>query len=624
MPRILAAFDARRGDARTNMSTYVQLNTSARPLRHARPTASSTNRRPNAWFDPWYVHLTNLGVTFQASDAQELRPDRTRRSAAAPSFDRAGNDLDADADIEPPDFVDVHPTPAPVRRCRLLRGRDRRVPRRAGHGPSPRGSSRTRPRRRARPALRARDRALGHAGRGPTTVAQPEHRASDSTGYATTAPPQQSTGSRTKTRGRRNPLNISTLGQREVGPVPDAVGHPVLSSTPNSRSCSDTSTTRTPIGRSRRSIRPGCGPTSRRLDQDGYVSMMSVDIGDWSKKSQQTGKTRVRILAGRTRARGVAADHDRARPPARRGRERPAVPTAVLVLDRPVHRVRSDGSADPQRRAVPHSDPEATGRTGPAPTRGTRTEHPSRGYRARRCARPRRQLRVWQAGHGGYQVHFDKLVFAGTWTQDLHAHDEHGGGVRVGAPRGERDPRPLPLRRELRQDKDPRAGHPISWRMPYGFVDQDLSESGPAPDTGRRLLLHLRLREPRAWRSRGRPACSTANTSTRASPIRGRSPGWTRPRRPRPTPIRSPTSPTTWHRSCSSCANGGVSSRRCSPPHRRRRVHRDPSRALPARLRTSGCTASCRPPRRRRRAHPPVSRPQASAPRNRHMHERAH
>src|SRR5205823_8431209 len=84
-----------------------------------------------------------------------------------------------------------------------------------------------------------------------------------------------------------------------------------------------------------------------------------------------------------------------------------------------------------------------------------------------------KQLKVWQAGHGGYQIHYDKLVFAGTWCKtftrmtSMEAACESGRHAvnaildhYVYEQSGDKDERNLPA---------------LSWRMPFGFVDQELS-----------------------------------------------------------------------------------------------------------------------------------------------------
>src|SRR5262249_34331759 len=72
MPRILAAFDARWGDARTNLNVFIQLNMS---LDRYDSKADGVLDGPTttAWFDPWYVHLRRLGVKFRQGALRSFR-----------------------------------------------------------------------------------------------------------------------------------------------------------------------------------------------------------------------------------------------------------------------------------------------------------------------------------------------------------------------------------------------------------------------------------------------------------------------------------------------------------------------------------------------------------------------
>ena len=139
-----------------------------------------------------------------------------------------------------------------------------------------------------------------------------------------------------------------------------------------------------------------------------------------------------------------------------------------------------------------------TGTTGPAATRGTRT---ARRWSSRptedRWLEDLEQRNVWQARHGGYQVHHNSVVFAGTWTRDVHPHDVDGGGVRVGAPRRQRHPRPLRLGRSPAV-VDRRDETTLDWRFPYGFLDQGYSSPVrmPTPAGDYCYVFDIENREP--------------------------------------------------------------------------------------------------------------------------------
>jgi uncharacterized protein with NAD-binding domain and iron-sulfur cluster len=75
MPRVLAAFDSRYGDARTNLDTYVQLQM---PLTStsAKPDGVLNGPTTEAWFIPWQNHLVALGVKFVRGELAPFRFER--------------------------------------------------------------------------------------------------------------------------------------------------------------------------------------------------------------------------------------------------------------------------------------------------------------------------------------------------------------------------------------------------------------------------------------------------------------------------------------------------------------------------------------------------------------------
>ena len=74
MPKILAAFDSRWGDARTNITTFLQLQLQ---MDRSDSKADGVLNGPTteAWFDHWYRHLVELG--------RPLRPGRGGPARAA-------------------------------------------------------------------------------------------------------------------------------------------------------------------------------------------------------------------------------------------------------------------------------------------------------------------------------------------------------------------------------------------------------------------------------------------------------------------------------------------------------------------------------------------------------------
>ncbi len=73
MPRVLAAFDTRWGDARTNVSTYLQLQLQM-DRRDNKADGVLNGPTTESWFDHWYRHLVALGVRFVHGGAASLEP----------------------------------------------------------------------------------------------------------------------------------------------------------------------------------------------------------------------------------------------------------------------------------------------------------------------------------------------------------------------------------------------------------------------------------------------------------------------------------------------------------------------------------------------------------------------
>ncbi len=72
MPKVLAAFDARWGDARTNGNTYIQLFMNYL-VRLAKVDGTLNGPTSEAWFEPWVDVLVNrLGVEFSEGELQRF------------------------------------------------------------------------------------------------------------------------------------------------------------------------------------------------------------------------------------------------------------------------------------------------------------------------------------------------------------------------------------------------------------------------------------------------------------------------------------------------------------------------------------------------------------------------
>jgi hypothetical protein len=105
MPRVLAAFDSHWGDARTNVTTYLQL---LMHLDRGESKADGVLNGPTteAWFDHWYRHLSALGVRFVRGEAVRLDPPRARPDLPAHRRPRVTATL-ADGTRLAPDYLIV-------------------------------------------------------------------------------------------------------------------------------------------------------------------------------------------------------------------------------------------------------------------------------------------------------------------------------------------------------------------------------------------------------------------------------------------------------------------------------------------------------------------------------------
>ena len=166
------------------------------------------------------------------------------------------------------------------------------------------------------------------------------------------------------------------------------------------------------------------------LDRDGHVSVLSVDIGDFNAPSRHLvdefgrGKAARDCTARRDRRGGVAPDrhraHEQRRDPSRR--RSPAVARVVRARSRPDHgyRPRSGRGPSGSRNESPYLVPIVGDWTQSARQRPVESAR----HRPGPPHRPRtggcedlEQRNVWQARHGGYQVHNNSVVFAGTWNK---------------------------------------------------------------------------------------------------------------------------------------------------------------------------------------------------------------
>jgi uncharacterized protein with NAD-binding domain and iron-sulfur cluster len=487
MPRVLAAFDAQFGDARTNLTTYVQLNMS---LDRYDSKADGVLNGPatEVWFDPWYRHLELLGVKFERATLRSFDRDVNGALQAVITRDSAAlrKDVDLVFDGAAPDadfvIVDDAPETRPgeeYARPKTLKGDAAGVPYDYFVV--------------ATDAFRAelatahmreylRDKLPGHASALPTEIPLKDedlrtYCRNISTvlgldGFTTTAPPSQSPVHR-NARKRRNPLLIDQVGRKRWDRFQTLTGIQFFFDKEFQVLHGHVYYSRSKWGLS--SINPtGLWLDKPRLTRDGYNSIMSVDIGDWITKSRDAGNKSAAECSPDELAREVWRQISTELGASLGPQERPELPQPRWYsIDTFIDYTEADGKAGaPRQNDAPYLIPivgDWKNRPGAYPWNpgsGSPTWIPNKKMRA-----DQRDLEVWQAGHGGYQVHSDKLVFAGTWCKTF----TRMTSMEAACESGRHAVNAIIDHWIYGTTADPRDNLPLAWRMPYGFVDQELS-----------------------------------------------------------------------------------------------------------------------------------------------------
>ena len=198
------------------------------------------------------------------------------------------------------------------------------------------------------------------------------------------------------------------------------------------------------------------------LRESKYTSVLSVDIGDWHARSSVTGKSAAEStlpeLAAevwRQIASSIAPDHTDQIP----------APNAFVVDDNIVY---DEESGLPVANRAPYFIPmvgDYANRPGGEPWnptcgRATKREPPEDG--------------VWQAEHGGQLVHWDKLVYAGTYLKTFTRLTSMEAACESG-----RHAVNAILDHWLHLSSwghaDPRAWPGVRWSSPPGFTDSQNS-----------------------------------------------------------------------------------------------------------------------------------------------------
>jgi hypothetical protein len=477
MPRVLAAFDARYGDARTNMNTYIQLNMA---LDRYDSKADGVLNGPTtaAWFDPWYRHLRALGVEFVHGTLQTFRYENGRLVAYLTGAD----DVDP-ADLEPEQLVDPPNGPG----MRLPEFTYYVVATDAFRAEL------------ATAALR-RWIYVQHpewettlADTAPATANERLRLRTLSTvlglyGFATIPPPPRGPHAKRATTSnvRRNPLHLDSLGRDPWDRFQTLSGiqfffetefqilngHVYYSNSPWALSSINST---------------GLWVNKPRVDREGYVSIMSVDIGDWNTESPNFQDLPPKAARDCTFAelaqevwRQVSNEISASLSETDATYQLPK--PRWYSLDQFIGwRQFTNPQGRPDSRRVnraPYLVPIVSdwkNRPGAYPWNpigDSPTWVPDTRTQDTETEALQRAMHVWQAGHGGYEINFDQLVFAGTWRKTFTRMTSMEAACESG-----RHAVNAILDHYLYSAEcaDDRGSDPLSWRMPFGFVDQELS-----------------------------------------------------------------------------------------------------------------------------------------------------
>jgi uncharacterized protein with NAD-binding domain and iron-sulfur cluster len=458
MPRVLAAFDSQWGDARTNISTYLQLYLNM-DRRDNKADGVLNGPTTEAWFDHWYRHLVALGVRFLRNAAMRLD---------APAFDPSQPPhLRPRVQITLADGTQVTPDYTVV----------------AADAP-------------AAEIITSTLRAAGTGG----TVAKLE-------GFTTFAPPPDGPLQPVTTRPQqlRNPYNMDELGLVPWDRFQTLCGIQYYFDTEFQLLRGHVLYTGTEWALS--SInQQGFWETQPILDRDGYVSVLSVDIGDFNTPSSHLVDESGQGKAARDCTPDeIAAEVWRQIVSALTGNDGTltdkAIPWPVwYALDRGLRMAHGPGQG--QGRVVVNETPYLVpiiGDWNNRPSSDPWNPHGSSWTTAPRehlWLEDLEQRNVWQARHGGYQIQNNSVVFAGTWNKTFtritsmeaacesgrHAVNailDHFIWVQSGG-------------------LDRREKTTLAWEFPFGFLDQGFSSPvrQPTPAGDYCYVFDIENREP--------------------------------------------------------------------------------------------------------------------------------
>jgi hypothetical protein len=458
MPKVLAAFDSRWGDARTNLNTYLQLQLQM-DRRDNKADGVLNGPTTEAWFDHWYRHLVRLGVHFARGAADRLEVPPVDRRCPAHLRPRVAVVL-ADGTRLAPDYTVVAvDAPAAERVTAPLRA--------AGTGgavagldgfttsvPPPAGPLQPGP---ARPAARRDPCAMDQMGRVPWDRFQ----TLSGIQYYFDTQFQLLRGHMYYTGTEWGLSSINQHGLWEQRPV---------------------------------------------LDLDGYVSVLSVDIGDFNTPSRWLLDEFGRGKAARDCTADELAEEVWRQIVTAITSDVDNVPEALVpwpvwyALDRNLVMAGGAGQGDgkPVRNETPYLVPilgDWPNRPGGEPWNPHGTSWITRPTEERWLS-DLEERAVWQARHGGYQVHHNSLVFAGTWTRTFTRMTSMEAACESGRHAVNAI---LDHYVWVQTDGADRREHTtLDWLFPFGFLDQGYSSPirFPSPAGDYCFVFDLENREP--------------------------------------------------------------------------------------------------------------------------------
>lgn len=458
MPRVLVAFDSQWGDARTNVSTYLQLYLNMD--RHDNKADGVLNGpTTESWFDHWYRHLVALGVSFVRGAASCLEPPALDATQPPHLRPRAQITL-ADGTRVAADYTVVAVDAAGAEYITS---------------------------------------ALRMAGTGGT-VARLD-------GFATSAPP---TDGPLQPGATRPPIRRDPYAMDQVGRVPwdrfqTLAGIQYYFDTEfqllrGSILYAGSEWALSSINQT------GFWETRPTLERDGHISVLSVDIGDFNTASSHLVDEFGKGKAARDCTPDeIAAEVWRQIVDALTSQDESVAEATVpwpvwYALDRGLVAEAGPGQGEGRlaRNETPYLIPivgDWNNRPGSDPWNPHNTSWtmtPPEDW----WLEDLEQRHVWQARHGGYQVHNNSVVFAGTWNKTFTRMTTMEAACESG-----RHAVNAILDHYIWVESgglDRREHDPLRWEFPYGFLDQGLSSPIrlPTPAGDYCYVFDIENREP--------------------------------------------------------------------------------------------------------------------------------